>query len=82
MREFGTCKGCGAEIEWALLNGKPHPFEIDPSGAKAGTHELVDKEGRTHAVYHAREARKSGQRLVKSHFAVCSKAADFRKAGR
>lgn len=78
MREFARCKGCGEEIEWALLNEKPHPFEVNPSGVKKGTHELVYRDGRTHAIYHTRESRKSGQRLVMSHFAVCPKALEFR----
>lgn len=76
MREFGRCKGCGAEIEWALLKERPHPFQVDPD--RGGTHELVERDGRTHAVYHPKGERKSGQRLVISHFASCPSGSEFR----
>lgn len=75
-REFAKCRGCGADIEWASLKDKPHPFDVDPS--RGGTHELVESEGRTRAVYHPKSERRSGQRLVVSHFATCSKAGEFR----
>lgn len=79
MREFATCRGCGAEIEWALLNGKPHPFNVDP--ARGGTHEIVERQGEQNtAVYHPKSQRRSGQRLVTSHFASCPKASSFRKS--
>jgi len=78
-REFGHCRGCGAEIEWAKLNGKAHPFDPEPS-AKGG-YELVElsSEDRTVAAYIHPSKRRPGQRLVVSHFATCPKAADFRK---
>jgi hypothetical protein len=79
MRELGVCKGCGAEIEWAKLNGKPHPFDQDPT--KDGTHEICETSEGNVAMYHTKQARGYGQRLVKSHFATCPKAGQFRKGG-
>lgn len=76
-REFSKCRGCGVDMEWARLNGKPHPFDVDPT--TAGNHELVEVDGQMSAVYIPKEKRRPGQRLVTSHFATCPKAADFRK---
>lgn len=78
-REFGTCRGCGADIEWARLNGKPHPFDVDPDAK--GSHMLMEtaSEVATVAVLVPKEKRKSGDRLVLSHFATCPQAASFRK---
>lgn len=81
-REFGRCRGCGEEIEWALLNGKPHPFDVIPTDKDRG-YELVElsSEPRTVAVYvssAARQSQKTKPRLVVSHFATCPAAAKFR----
>lgn len=78
-REFGTCKGCGAEIEWARLNGKAHPFDVDPDAK--GSYILCDlaSEPQTVAVYVKPQNRKQGDRLVVSHFATCPQASSFRK---
>jgi hypothetical protein len=80
-----TCKGCGSPIQWALLNGKPHPFDIAPSGKDRG-YEIVELgDDKTVAVYvsSAQAQLKKGQKavLVVSHFATCSHAAQFRAAG-
>lgn len=85
-REFGTCKGCGEEIEWALLNGRPHPFDVVPTDKDRG-YELIESpsEPRTVAVYvqaglmQARRLRGEKPRLVVSHFSTCPNAKDFRK---
>jgi hypothetical protein len=76
--ELGVCKTCRAEIQWAVLAQKPHPFDADPT--TDGTYMLVDTptEVRTVAVYVAREKRKAGDRLHKSHFATCPNAAAHR----
>jgi len=78
-REFAKCRGCGADIEWARLNGRPHPFDVDPCGPD-GSHMLVDRatEVTTLAVFVPVDQRTPDKRLVKSHFATCPQAASFR----
>ncbi len=85
-REFGTCKGCGAEIEWARLNGRPHPFDVTPTDKGRG-YELVEPatEPSMVAVYvdagmmQARRLNGEKPRLVVSHFSTCPQASSFRK---
>lgn len=76
-REFAKCRGCGADIEWARLNGKPHPFDVNPT--LNGSHELIDlaTEVTTLARYVPASERRE-QRLVTSHFATCPNAGSFR----
>jgi hypothetical protein len=77
VREFGTCKGCGAELEWALLNGKTHPFDVDPT--TRARYEPNERDGRMVATYrNPLGAVPEGTRLVSSHFSTCPNAKDFR----
>jgi hypothetical protein len=78
VHEFATCRGCRGRIEWALLNGNPHPFDVVPTDTGRG-YELVElaNEPGPIAVYvnaHVLQARRlNGEavRLVVSHFATC-----------
>ena len=78
MREEGRCRSCRADIEWARLNGKPHPFDVVPS--EDGSHEIVETptEVSPIAVY-VPASKRMGRRLVKSHFATCPNAAEHRR---
>ena len=76
-RSASTCKGCGAWVEWALLNGKPHPFEMKATAD--GEYELISQSGATRqtlAVH--RKNRTPGFVGHMSHFAVCPNADGFR----
>lgn len=85
VHEFGHCRGCRARIEWALLNGRAHPFDVKPTDTGRG-YELVElaHEPRPVAVYvnagQAQARRLNGEtvRLVVSHFATCPEAARFK----
>jgi hypothetical protein len=86
VHEFATCRGCRARIEWALLNGNPHPFDVVPTDTGRG-YELVElaNEPGPIAVYvnaHALQARRlNGEqvRLVVSHFATCPEKERFQR---
>ena len=77
MRSASTCKGCGAWIEWALLNGKPHPFEM--KATPDGEYELVSQSGATNQTLALHRRHRIPTLLLhKSHFAVCPNANEFR----
>lgn len=66
---MSQCSGCGADIKWAVLNGRPHPFN---PRATPGLFQLsVNDLGEDVAV--------SVGKVHTSHFSTCPNAADFRK---
>ena len=68
---YSTCKGCGAKIIWAVnpATGSKIPIDTKPT-----VYRLIEVNGRVEAI---KEEVESPDILGVSHFATCSKAADF-----
>lgn len=76
------CKKCDAEIRWARIDGRWHPFEVesDPKGTHVLRADPID--GEHHALYAlppGRPALRGARHL--SHFATCPAASSFRREG-
>lgn len=75
------CRGCDTEIKWARIDGRWHPFEIEPDAK--GTHVMRSNDhGEPDALYATPPGRPAlrGPRFL-SHFANCPAATRFRREG-
>jgi hypothetical protein len=74
--EYGRCRFCQADIQWALLKEKPHPFDVTPTSE--GTHAIVVPDrlnmlSRPVARYLKPEERAEVTHRYTSHIGTCEK---------
>ena len=77
-----TCKGCGAEIEWARTEAKDRPIPLNAEPDLEDGNLVVTDQTRTtelnHEVPVVRYVRTGdGDRVA--HFTTCPKAGEFRR---
>jgi len=77
----GTCKGCGAKINWVKMAKTGKAMPIDPEPNIDGNIILVDFGGTVGIQAAMAEVGFSTPQYI-SHFATCPKHAEFRKAKR
>lgn len=79
----GQCRSCGAEIVWARLKGKPHPFDSVADNRpppKGGRFVLFLRAGEaTASEVSASPSRMAGWDRYTSHFATCPNADEHRR---
>lgn len=86
MRANGTCKSCDAPIRWAVFDGKPGAFPLDPEPTVHGNICVVDWRPvtNTRAIPTPVCAIKLGRPPITayrytSHFATCPAANEHRR---
>lgn len=65
---MAKCKGCGKEIVWVEVNGKPVPLDTRPA-----VYQYYEHDGKLKGVRVPRE------QYAVSHFVTCPKADQFRR---
>lgn len=77
---MGTCRGCGAEMRWALTD-KGRGIPLDPEPVETGNLVLADEaaDGRP-IVRYVRKGEDTGiQPRYVSHFVTCPEAESFKR---
>ena len=79
-----TCKGCGAEVLWARIAGKPHPLDPEPAEVRPSHIVMNPSTGNGRFISEETIAQvpgwvEKGALVCRSHYASCPDADKFRR---